>query len=232
MYIVGHTALAYLVLRPFLRSKDPNLPVAILSIFIFANIIDIMNYSYFRYYGHNLIGTFIIAVVWLVIFKKLKLIQNKIVPLLLIATGTHVVADVVFSEYYLFVPFNNKAYSIFGYYGPIGHLAESILFGIFLLVFISTKDYLKLKEFLNQEKIKVNQPFEYTNSYGRGLIISIIFIAFFLFSILQFIYFSFESMFYLSHFYKRTWLYLGAFIVFLGILTYIGFFSGSKSKKK
>jgi hypothetical protein len=231
MYIVGHTALAYLVLRPFLRSKDPNLPINILFIFIFANIIDLMNYSYFRYYGHNLFGTFFIAGICLVVFKKFKLIENRIIPLLLIATGTHVIADVIFSEYHLFAPFDNKAIALIGYNPVIGHLAESILFGIFFMVIILTKDHLKLKDFLIKEKIKVSQPFEYTNSYGKGLIVSMVFIAFFLFSILQLMYFSFESMFYLSHYYKRTWLYLGAFIIFLSILIYVGFLDGSKSKK-
>jgi hypothetical protein len=232
MYIVGHTALAYLVLRPFLRSKNPELPINILLIFIFANIIDLMNFRSFRYYSHNLIGTFLIASICLVVLKKLKLIQNKIIPLLFTATGTHVIADVIFSEYHLYAPFDDRAIALIGHNPLLGQFAESILFGIFFMVIIVTKDYLKLKEHLVKEKIKVSQPFEYTNSYGKGLVISIIFIAFFLFSILQLIYFIFDYRNLLYGFMKRTWFYLGAFILFMSMLTYVGFLNGLKTKKK
>ncbi len=232
MYIVGHTALAYLVLRPFISSrKAGDLTRAIILIFICANIIDILNYKTLRYYGHNLLGTFLFTGVWIAIFYKLKLIEKRTVPLLFAATGTHVIADVLFSEYYLFAPFENTAYSYFGIYGPIDHLAESVLFVSFLIVFISTKDHLKLKEFLDSEKIKLSQPFEYTDSYGQGLIISIIFIAFYLFSVLQLFYFIFESRFLLSIYMKRTWLYLGAFIAFIILFTYLGFYSSHRYHK-
>ena len=232
MYIVGHTALAYLVLRPFLRSKKDNLAVTLFFIFIFANIIDLFNYRFLRFYGHNLIGTWIIILVAAFIFNKLKLIEKKMIPLLIMAACTHVVADVIFSEYYIFVPFRNKEYSLINFNPLLGQITETVLFGVFIIVLFITKDHIKLIQFLAHEKTKVLHPLENFRAFAKGLIISLIFIVFILFSMMQFFYFTIEYNFLLSIFAKRTWLYLGSFVLFILVLAYIGFFDRTKALSK
>jgi hypothetical protein len=232
MYIVGHTALAYLVLRPFLSSKDKDFAVTIFFIFIFANIIDIFNYRFLRYYGHNLIGTWIIILVGAIIFKKLNLIEKKMIPFLIMATGTHVVADIIYSEYYIFAPFRDKAYSVIGFNPLLGQFTEAVLFGIFIIALLITKDHIKLIQFLANEKSKVVQSFENTKDFVKGSIVSLIFIAFILFSILQFFYFIVEFNYLLLVFVKRTWLYFGSFALFILIFAYIGFYDRTKAVSK
>ena len=189
MFIVGHTALAYLLLRPFLRSdksKSMALPQTIFFIFIIANIIDIINYNIFRYLGHNLFGTFIFTGFWLMVFYKLKLVKLRTFPLFFIAIGSHIVADVFFSEYYLFAPFDEAGYSVFKYNSHIGLIAESILFLIFFVVFIGTKDFWRLKMFIANEKKKAMSGTRSNELINSGVFISVFFIVFFLFILAQF----------------------------------------------
>jgi len=226
MYIVGHTAYAYLILRPFMRTKNPNsmtLANTIFFIFIIANVIDMFNYRIFRYLGHNLFGTFFITGLWLVVLYKLKLIKLRTFPIFFIASGSHVVADYFFSEYYLLAPFNDATFSVYQYNPMIGMIAESILLMIFLIVFIGTKDYWRLKKFINIEKKKVMRGTKSGEIVNSGVFISILFLVFYIFILAQFAVFIVSSRYYIIHSIYIPWTYIGAFLLFTLLFTMIGF---------
>ena len=203
MFIVGHTVFAYLVIRPLLTlkrfEKTINKSKSIFFIFLFANIIDVIHYDYSRYYSHNLIGTFLIAGICIIIFYKLKLIEIKIIPFLLLATGTHVVADCLFSEYYLFAPFDRTAFSLFGFDSHIGMTVESILFIIFLLTFLMTNDYQEMKIFLDTERRNSIGNFDSTYKFIHGIIISLLYIGFTLFALAELAVFIVTNKYCITH---------------------------------
>lgn len=113
MWVIGHTAFAYLIVKPIFvvirKELDPNL---ILFIFIFANIIDSLHFGFLRYYSHNLIGTVFFSVFWLLFFEKFKIVEKKDFTVLLFVVGTHIITDLVFSDYFLLFPINKKSYSV------------------------------------------------------------------------------------------------------------------------
>jgi hypothetical protein len=228
MYIVGHTALAYLILRPILAlDKTDQKAVKIFYIFIFANIIDIINYNVFRYLGHNLIGTIIFSSFWMMVFYKLNLIKFKYFPLFFIATGTHVVADYLFTEYYFFVPFYDMIYSVFGYDTHYGLVAELILFLIFLPVFFGLGDCKRMKNFFYNAKQKTMSSV-YEGAIIVPAITSLLFIAFFLFIIAQLAVFFVTNRYCITHCGWIPGTYIIAFILFIILFALIGFSKNSK----
>lgn len=224
MLIVGHTALAYLVTRPLLGlDKSILKPVNILLIFIFANLIDVINFSIFRYFAHTLIGIYLFSIIWLLIFYKLKIIEKGIVPLLLIAISLQPLADYIFGEVYFFAPFIDTSCSVFNHTCEIIHFADSIAFLMFLLVFILTGDLQNMKVFILREKNKLLRNIKIKNIFKSKHLALYLFIAFYLFAIAQFIFFILTHLDMLMDIIFVTWIFLFLFIIFLAILTFIGF---------
>ena len=190
MLIVGHTALAYLLTRSLLSlEKSSSIPKSIFFIFLFANIIDVINFSLLRYFSHTLIGIFLFTGFWLVFFINFNIIEKRMFPIFLLATWSQIVGDYLFGEIYFFVPIINTSYSVDGYFCHFGYLIESIIFILFIVIFIIIKDFQKMKEFIHFEKNKFIKIFNFKKSSNPELYIFYLFIAFYLFAIAQFILF-------------------------------------------
>ncbi|MFQ6124639.1 MAG: hypothetical protein ACE5R6_08560 [Candidatus Heimdallarchaeota archaeon] len=115
MWVIGHTAFAYLIAKPiFVFFKKEQDPIFMLFIFTFANIIDVFHFGFLRYYSHNFIGTVVFSAFWLLFFGKFEEIEKKGFTVLLFVVGTHIIADLVFSDYFLLFPFNKKPYLVYG----------------------------------------------------------------------------------------------------------------------
>ena len=158
IWIVGHSAIAYLVIKSiYLGFKKEISPRLLIFIFIFANILDSLHFGSLRWISHNLIGAIVYSGIWIIIFIKLKLVYKKEIIILYIAVFTHILGDVMCASFSFFVPFSYKPYSIW-HSNTIEHLSfESILFLLFIIMFISSKDYQNLKIYLKMQKQEIKQ---------------------------------------------------------------------------
>ena len=224
MLIVGHTALAYLMTRPFLNlDKSSLISKNIFFIFIFANIIDVINFSFLRYFSHTLIGIFLFTGFWLMFFIKFNIIEKRIFPLFLLAACSQIIGDYLFGEIYLFAPIINTSYTVYGGYCHLGQIAESFVFMIFYAVFVFSKDYHYMREFIHNEKQKFVKNFKIKKIFNPEFYIFYLFILFILFSIAQFGYFFNGCIDCLKNYILAPYIYLLCFILFLGIFSLIGF---------
>jgi hypothetical protein len=203
MYIIGHTAIAYLFLKTlFVGTKKRLEPKIIIFIFVFANIIDVLHIGYVRIMIHNLFGTFLFAGVCALFFFKLKIIEKKQIIILMIATTAHIIGDYLFGEFYFLYPFAQTRFSTFGFHSLEHFMTESILVIIFLMVFLFSKDFNKLLKFINTKKKEFRKDFNLKKLFNPNLFTFYLFIAFYCFVIAQFIIFVRLNYFYLhNHFY-------------------------------
>ena len=78
MWIIGHSALAYLVIKlTFIGLKKKLLPRLLIFIFVFANILDSLHFGPLRWISHNLIGALIYSGIWIIILLKLNIAQRN-----------------------------------------------------------------------------------------------------------------------------------------------------------
>jgi len=224
MWVIGHTAFAYLLIKSiFSHSKRKLEPKLVIFVFIFANLIDTVHYGPLRTIFHNTIGTVIIVVFWLLFFEKCKIIQKTEFPILLFATGTHVLADVVFSDYFLLFPLNNIRYSIFGWNSSENLIVGAIAVMIFLLIFFRSGDYRELRNFIFKEKSQWCRNFTFKRLINPTWFTLYLFIAFYLFTFAQFIFFVllWSNSVLMSVWY--VWLFCMVFLFFFFVLTTILF---------
>ncbi len=153
MWLLGHTALAYLVIKLTNRSTKIKLEGRIIAmIFIFANILDATHVGYLRMWGHNPLGTLLFTAFWIFFFGFFRLVERKHYALLLMASMLHVVGDLLFSGYHLFVPFNYDRLTVYTWNSYEDLIAESLLVMFFLAVFILSNDQMEYRKFLLREK--------------------------------------------------------------------------------
>ncbi len=220
MFIIGHTALSYLVIRPFLFVDKHNLkPKTIFFIFIFANIIDIINIGLLRDLGHNLIGIFLFSGFWLLLFNRYDLIQKSFFPIFIILICLHVFADYLVSNFALFYPLNDTRYFVYYYDPHMGRLIEGIIATIFILFFITSKDFHKMKKFIGSEKIKFFKSFNRKNLFNPDLFIFYMFIAFYIFCFVQLFIFLRDQTICLTNLIAGVWLFFIMYILFIILLT-------------
>lgn len=224
MWVIGHTAFAYLLIKPlFIFTKKKVEPRLIFFIFIFANLIDSVHYGPLRRIFHNPIGTIIFAVFWLIFFEKCKIIHKTEFPLLLFATGTHVLADVIFSSYFLLFPLNTNSYSIYGWNSSENLIVGAIMVMAFLLIFFLSGDYRRLKDFISEEKTQWRRNFTFKELFNPSWFTLYLFIAFYLFTLAQFLVFLrlWSNLVLMSVWY--VWLFCMVFLSFSFVLTMIVF---------
>lgn len=222
MFIVGHTVLAYLLVRPFLPGKKENIiAINLLILFLFANIIDYANIKFLRDIGHSLIGTSIITVIGLIVFHHFKILEKKLIPLILVAVISHVMADYLFSTYSFFLPFDYTKYLVFGYQIHYGLITESILTIIFIPAFLMTRDFQRLSNLVEKEKNNFLKNLDIKNIFSTKFLVFYVFLAFFLFIGVQlFLYFAVHlSCLMMGRI--EVWTHTFLFIIFLFIFTFI-----------
>ena len=183
MYIIGHTAFAYLITRPLVRiDNDRYVPEILLFIFIFANIIDSIHITpYLRMLGHNLIGLFLYSGVWLLFFYKAGIIKKGHVPVLLLAVASHMIMDYLFGEFFFLFPISDTPFTIFSFNTYRDFITESFLAGIFIVVFVLTGDLKKMRFFIGRELRRFYKYCSFKNFYRARFYKSYLFIAFYLF---------------------------------------------------
>ncbi|MFX0060620.1 MAG: hypothetical protein ACFFC7_00360 [Candidatus Hermodarchaeota archaeon] len=220
MWIIGHTAFAYLSIKLIFvltkRRLDPNLMI---FIFIFANFIDTLHIGFLRNLLHNPLGTAIFSVFWLLFFEKCKVIRKGDFFVLLFAAGTHILTDVLFSEYLLLFPLNNMSYSIYGWNSPEHLIVGSVLVMVYMAVFYLSGDYYKLKDFVYKEKNKFTSDLTFKSIYNPSLFTFYLFIAFYLFTIAQFFLFILLKFPSLTMGVLYVWMFFITFAFFLCVIT-------------
>ena len=228
MYILGHTAFAYILIRPFYNYFDLRLePKMVLLIFVFANLIDAIHFGAFRLAGHSIIGTVLFTAVWLIFFYYLKLIETHQVPILMAASFTHIVTDYWFSDYHFLFPLTEKGFVLFGFNSFEALLAGSIFGIIFILILLGTGDLGQLKKFIITQKMIFNEYCGIKNFYKSKFYFFFLFILIYLFIIGQFIIFLIMSYNYLLQFSWYRWLFMIIYLVWIFLMSSIFF-----SKKK
>jgi len=221
MWIVGHTALSYLVVRCgfSIASKRPG-PSLILMVFIFGNIIDALHFGWLRDLTHNPFGTVVFALVWVLIFQRLGLLKGMDIPILLGVSVVHAAGDLIFGGYLPFFPFSGAVY----WYRPWNSiedlLVESLLAVIFIVVLIVSGDFSELKGFATKERKKFFVLFSWKRPLRTGLLYSYLFIAFYLLVIGQFVYYliwkQLGSLLALDIYFDT---FMAAFVLFIGVIS-------------
>ncbi len=220
IWIIGHTAFAYLSIKLIFiltkRRLDPNLMV---FIFIFANLIDALHIGFLRNLLHNPIGTVIFSAFWLLFFERCKIIKKRDLPVLFFAAGTHILTDVLFSEYLLLFPLNNVSYSIYGWNSPEHLIVGSVLVIVCMAVLYLSGDYYKLRNYLYEKKSKFISDFTFKSIYNPSLFTLYLFIAFYLFTIAQLFYFILLKLPSLTMGVWYVWMFFITFAFFLFVIT-------------
>ena len=230
MYILGHTAFAYLLLRPFISFKDDKFgPEILLFIFIFANIVDAVHFGHIRVLAHNPIATFLFAGFWIVILNRVGLLRKSYLPFVLVAAASHIVGDYLFSEYHFLIPFSEAGFSVFGFNSYVAMVVESILAALFILVFSLSGDLKLMSQFIKLEKKIFINEFNFKNLFSPKFYYFDLYLLFYLFSLGQFVILiriNHELINTLTWF---TWAYMVLFFVYLVVLSKI--FFGNRNNK-
>lgn len=152
MWTLGHFCFGYIIGRP-LFGKGAITPISLLSIFLFAVVLDGAHVNPFRDFTHSFVFFFPFIIILLMIFYRLDLIaKNTIIPLFFVGL-THVAGDILFGSFQPFIPVSYEEIGIFGW-GSYFHLVVEIgLFTIMMLIFIITGD-LKMLEKVPTLRIK------------------------------------------------------------------------------
>jgi hypothetical protein len=192
MYVLGHTAFGYLLIRSFSNySKFELEPKIIFLVLIFANIIDVIHVGIFRFAGHNLIGTSIVTGTGLILLYKFKMIERWHFPILFSASLTHVLTDYWFSKYHLLFPITDKGFVVFGFNTIEDLLAESFFGVFFIVILIFTGDIVILKKFIIKQKIKIKKYWNLRNIFNSRFYYFYVSVLFTLFILGQlFVYFT------------------------------------------
>lgn len=229
MWIVGHTALSYLVVRCgfSIAGKRPG-PSLILMVLIFGNIIDALHFGPLRDLTHNPFGTVLFALLWVSIFQRLGLLHGKDAPILLGVSVVHAAGDLIFGGYLPFFPFSGAAYWFRPWNSIEDLLVESLLAIIFMVVLIVTGDFSELKGFASEQRKMFFELFTWRRPLRTELLHSYLFIAFYLLVIGQFVYYLIWKQLgslLAQDIYFET--FLAAFALFIGVISLMAF---SKAK--
>jgi hypothetical protein len=242
MWLIGHTASAYLIVkgiwiaqRLHLRTKSQIKKVRnermanskiyhfpphfLLLLFVFANWPDFVHVGELRVLSHNMIAVITVPSIILLILTHRQVVNRFEAILLLCASVVHMLTDIIFSSFYPFYPFQTKIFIIYSFNSYEHIVVESLISAIFLGVFIWSKDWKELAHFLSSNLIK-SQGEEESNlslEWNRYFY-PFIFLLFSLFSLIQLLmYFNlfFSSYLTANLFYT---LFLILFIGFIAIL--------------
>lgn len=153
MWTIGHISLGYILSRSWF-GKKPLKPVSLLSIFFMAIVLDGAHIYIFRTIMHNLIFFFIFTFGLLWILYKLKIIERfEMIPLF-IAGSAHIIADVLFGSFGVFIPISFTELGLFAWGGYLNLAVECLLFVIMFVYLYYSGDLDNLK---NIQKFKTRE---------------------------------------------------------------------------
>jgi len=224
MWIIGHTALAYLMIKLKYRIAkkrlDPNL---IIFIFIFANLIDSLHFGILRFFLHNQVGTVFYSLLWLFIFEKCKIIKKKDYTDLLIAATAQAIGDILFSGYYLLDRFNPTVYYIYGWNSTEHLIIGSVMVMLFLIIFLFSGDCFKLENHIQGIKKNLLTGFSLKKIFNNSFFPFYLFLLFYLFTLVQFVIFIMLFFDVLLNGILIFWMFLIVFSFFTFVMTAILF---------
>lgn len=224
MWIIGHTACAYLLTKLIYKFRKKKMqPDLIVFIFIFANLIDSLHLGILRNMSHCLIGTITYLILWLFILKKYKLIKKEDFPALFIAGSTHIIMDIIFSDYYVFYPFDSTLYSVYGWNSPEHMIVGSLIIIIFIIIFILSGDFLNLRLFIHEERKTFIKDFYFKKIFNKAHFTFSLFIVFYVFLIAQFLIFIILFYNVLLEGIWYVWMFLIVFIFFSVVIHFLLF---------
>lgn len=218
MWIVGHTAIAYLIIKFICICNKKEIPPRLLIfIFIYANILDSLHFGQLRFLSHNIIGAVLYSGFWILVFLKLNLIKKKEISILYLAMITHIIGDILCTSFPL--PLFSIDYYIWKF-NAIEHLTFSIFMTIiFLIIFISSKDFQRVSDYLgNIRKSLYNKPSQKEYSHSNKLLMLLFIFYYFLLSAQFF-------LFLLSYIYQILIGVVYIILFFIHFLFFFGIFS-------
>jgi hypothetical protein len=229
MWIVGHTAFAFLLIWMLYRIRGRRIHSSlILFIFIFANLPDALHAGIFRAITHNLAGTFLFAAFWLLFFNRLGLVEKRHFPVLLMATGTHVLNDYLFSGYQFLFPWSGTEFRVFAFNSFEDLLVESILVLVLVAVLNFAGDLSRMRSYMHGVKRRLLDRFSLSNAFNSDFFPFYLFVAFFTVSILEFLFYTYLSWPGLSAFGIHNLLFFNGFLLYLTALAVMGFGIGER----
>ncbi len=233
MWIVGHTAFAFLLIWVLYRIKGKRIqPTLILFIFIFANLPDALHVGIFRALTHNPAGTFLFAAFWLLFFNRFGLIEKRHFPVLLLATGTHILNDYLFSGYQFLFPWNGTEFQVFTFNSFEDLLVESVLVLAFVIILFTAGDVWRMKSYMKGEKRRLLNRFSLRNAFNSEFFPFYLFVAFYMVSMLELLFYTYLSWHGLLALVWHNLLFFAVFLLYLTALTLIGFRRTSKVQEE
>jgi membrane-bound metal-dependent hydrolase YbcI (DUF457 family) len=145
MWTFGHICFGYILGRP-LFGKEALKPMPLLSIFLFAVVLDAAHVNPIRDFTHSFVFVLPFLMILLMIFYYFDLIgKNTIIPLFIVGL-THVMGDILFGSFQPLIPISYEEIGILGW-GSYFHLIVEIgLFVIMMLMLYITGDLEMLKK--------------------------------------------------------------------------------------
>jgi len=217
MWIVGHTALAYLVVSSgFAIARKKIEPTLLFMVFIFANLPDATHLGWFRDITHNPAGTVLFCLIWALIFQRLGLLKKGDMAILMGAGVVHAAGDLIHGGYLPFYPFSGAVYYYSPWNSPEDLLFETVLAAMMMAVLLRSRDYLGLTDLAARERRKFFEEFRWNRPLRKGLVYGYLFIAFYLLLVGQLLFFIVwkQTRSLMAHD-LYSWSFLAVFAVFI-----------------
>jgi len=221
MWLLGHTALAYLILRFlfFRKGKEPE-PYQLFYLLVFANILDAMHFgSFLRALTHSLAGAVLFPLAWIIFFRRSGTFTREDVPLMLTAALLHVVGDLLFAGFTPFLPLSSGSYTLFPWNGFLDQVVEGILGLVFLVVLVRSGDLKKLRQTIPREKERFFATHKAGASYFPVLFSFFLVLLFWAFAVGQFFYSLALNHSRLSDGLAWSWFFMMVFLLLLVVLS-------------
>ena len=171
MWTVGHSSIGYLLSRPAFGKAELQ-PRTILVIFFMSSLLDFAHIHEARTLTHSLLVFVLVTGSAIFILYRLQIIGSSERFPLVIAAGSHIIADILFGSFAPAIPFSYFEITIFGWGSYFDYIVEASLFTGMLVSMYLTGD---LDRFINKpiirSKIRPRELFQ--DLFISGLILII-----------------------------------------------------------
>ena len=225
MWIVGHTALGYLVAKAgFSLGGKPLRPDLVLMIFFFSNLIDATHFGWLRDLTHNPLGTALFTGIAIFVLGRLGLLQKGDGAVLAGVSALHAAGDLLFGGYLPFYPISTTVYYTWPWNSMVQLLFESALAILFAAVFLLPAIIGEVRSFAAGQRRLLFGELRWGNALDRRFMRIYMFALFYLLLAGQFVYcFLWKPLGDLSAGRWYFWLFLGAFALMLAAISAAAF---------
>jgi len=225
MWIVGHTALGYLLARAgFSLGRKRLRPDMVLMIFFFSNLIDALHFGWLRDLTHNPLGTALFTAMAILVLARLGLLQKGDGTVLAGVSGLHAAGDLLFGGYLPLYPFSAKVYYAWPWNSVENLLFESALGVLFVAVFLSSRDHGEVRAFAAGQRKLLFGELHWRNALDRRFMHIYMFTLYYLLLVGQFTYYLlWKQLADLLAARWYFWLFLCAFVLVLAAISAAAF---------